>query len=121
MFIQFNTEDLKASDLEVLRAIVGGAEAPVAAPKPKAAAPAKKAAKPAPAPEPEPEEDEDEDLLGGGDDLKTEKEAMDLASRLVSEKKGKKVKEALNEVGAARVSEMDSDQIQKFFEILGDE
>lgn len=108
--IQFNTADLTDEDRAVLAVLAGAPAAPskpVAAPK----AAAKAAAKPAP----EPEEDDDEVDLSTG---KTVEQALERASALVSAKKGKAVKAALTEVGAARVSEMDSEQIEKFFEIL---
>ena len=108
--------------------------APAAAPKaaaPAASKPAPKAEKPAPAPASaqsntpavldttldEPVEVE-EDLVGGGTQY-TVADAVAEATKLVSQQKQAKVKEALAAVGAKRVSELKADEdIQKFMAAL---
>jgi hypothetical protein len=105
------------------------AEAPAkkAAPAAKKAAPAAKkaAAKPEPTPEPEEAEeadeapeDEDEDLLGG--DEPTMADAVELATKLVSGGEAPRVKAALADVGAKRVSELKGDDIATFVNALRD-
>jgi len=107
-------EELSAKDLEVLALLTGSNGA--AAEKPKATAPAKKAAAAKPAPEPEPEAEED--LLGG--DTPTMADAVALATKLVSAGEAAKVKAALADAGAKRVSELDEDKIAGFVAALSD-
>lgn len=135
MHIQFNTDDLTADDINVLRAIVGDAPAaaPAAAPakapapaKKAAAAPAKKAAA-APAPDPVVEEDPDpladdadEDVVGG-DEAYTMKDAVARATSLVSAGHTARVKESLAGQGVKRVSELKDDAaIAAFMSALSD-
>lgn len=66
-------------------------------------------------PEPEPSEDAesaDEDLLG--DSAPTLDDAIDRATALVAEGKGKIIKAALAAVGAEKVREMDDSQVPAF-------
>ena len=136
MHIQFNTAELTAEDLNVLRAIVGDsapAAAPAAPAKAAAAAPAKKAAAApakkaaaAPAPEPEAEEpdpladDGDEDIVGG-DTVYTMKDAVARATSLVSAGHTARVKESLAGQGVKRVSELKDDAaIAAFMDALSD-
>lgn len=126
MQITINTaEPLSDVDVAVLRTLLGeSAEVPVSAPA--AAAPAKAAKKAAPkaeksAPEPEPEEEPeaeaDEDLVGG-DDAPTMEDAVALATKLVSSGQAAKVKAALGEVGAKKVSEIKAGDIATFVNAL---
>lgn len=113
MLITVNTEELSAKDLEILALLTG--DAPAAATPAKTATPAKKAAAAKPEPEPEPEP-ADEDLLGG--DTPTMADAVALATKLVSAGQATKVKEALADAGAKRVSELPEDAIAGFVAAL---
>lgn len=129
MQIVINTEEITDLDRAVLAVLAdGGATAPVAtkaeiaetaAPAPaKKAEPAKKAAapkaEPAPAPEPEPEP-EAEPVASSGATLT---DAVEAATKLVSEGKAAKVKAALAEAGAKRVSELAEGDIPAFLAAL---
>lgn len=127
MQITINTaEPLSDVDVAVLRTLLGeNAETPVSAPAaPAAPKAAKKAApkaeKAAPEPEPEPEDEPeaeaDEDLVG--DDSPTMEDAVALATKLVSSGQAAKVKAALGEVGAKKVSEIKSGDIATFVNAL---
>jgi hypothetical protein len=83
--------------------------------------PARKApkAKPAPEPEPEPsapEEPEEDDLVGGGDAAPeyTMDDAVARVTSMVGSGKHADAKAALVELGAKRVSELTSEQVQAF-------
>lgn len=133
MKIEFDTNNLSAQDIQVLAFITGSSQLPVtttvANDEPKATpAPAKKAApaKAAPAKvEPEPEAEVptseeagdtgEEDLVGGGP---TMSDAVAAATKLVSSGGAAKVKAALAEVGAKRVSEMSESDIPAFLAAL---
>lgn len=116
MHISINTEDgLSASDIRVLKALIGETEtfaAPVKEqaekPTPAKKAPAKKA-------EPEPEE---EDLVGDKQAVRTKEDAIKKATELVSQGKTPQVKKALAAVGAKKVSEIQEDQVEEFFAAL---
>lgn len=136
------TKELSDLDKSVLRTLLGHsasssapataaeAEEPTvakaAAPAKKAAAPAKKAAAPKPDPEPEPDEDEDateaveedadEDLLGS--DGPTMEDAVALATKLVNGGEAARVKAALADAGAKRVSELKESDIADFVATL---
>jgi hypothetical protein len=126
MQITINTaEPLSDVDVAVLRTLLGeNAETPVSAPVAAKAAPAAKKAAPkaekaAPEPEPEdePEADEpEEDLVG--DDGPTMEDAVALATKLVSSGQAAKVKAALGEVGAKKVSEIKAGDIATFVNAL---
>jgi hypothetical protein len=127
MQITINTaEPLSDVDVAVLRTLLGeSAETPVSAPVAAKAAPAAKKAAPkaekaAPAPEPEeePEAEADEDLVGGDDDAPTMEDAVALATKLVSSGQAAKVKAALGEVGAKKVSEIKAGDIATFVNAL---
>lgn len=102
-------EELSAKDLQILALLTGG-EAPA---KPAA----KKAAAAKPAPDPEPEQAADEDLVGGAP---TMADAVALATKLVSAGQSAKIKEALADAGAKRVSELSEDAIPGFVAALSD-
>lgn len=127
-----DTNELSELDLRVLRALVGAeaAEAPVsgaktapaAEPKAAPAKPAQKAAK-KPEPEPEPEEEpEDEPEVAeeseDGDEAPTLKDAVALATKLVSDGKAPQVKKALTDLGAKRVSELKESDVPAFIAAL---
>lgn len=138
MKIELDTNNLTDLDRELLAVILGTSPAPTPASAPatasvptpapaKKAAPAKAAAKPAPTPEPEVEADEtptseeagdtgEEDLVGG--DGPTMSDAVAAATKLVSSGGAAKVKAALAEVGAKRVSEMSESDIPAFLAAL---
>ena len=135
MKIEFDTNNITELDTKVLAVLLG--EQTAAQPSPKAvisntetkAEPtAKPAPKKAPAAKPEPvvEEPEaptseeagdtgDDDLLGG---QPTMADAVAAATQLVSSGGAAKVKEALAEVGAKRVSEMQEADIPAFLAAL---
>lgn len=132
MQITFNTNELSATDVAILNVLTGGEATPLGTVAPKAApkaapAPAKAApAKAAPKAEPVVEEEEtptseeagdtgDADLLG---DQPTMADAVSAATQLVSSGGAAKVKEALAEVGAKRVSEMKTEDIPAFLAAL---
>jgi pyruvate/2-oxoglutarate dehydrogenase complex dihydrolipoamide acyltransferase (E2) component len=125
MQIVINTEEITDLDRAVLAVLAdGGATAPVApkteiaetaAPAPaKKAEPAKKAAAPKAEPEPEPEP-EAEPVASSGATLT---DAVEAATKLVSEGKAAKVKAALAEAGAKRVSELAEGDIPAFLAAL---
>jgi hypothetical protein len=107
------TEELSPVDLEILTALVGKVEAP---PAPVPA----KAKKPAPEPvveepvveEPVVEEPVVEDLVGGSS--YTMKDAVEIATKLVSEGKSADVKKALAKAGVDRVSKLPEDKVDAF-------
>ena len=122
MHISVNTDEpLSDLDKQILAVLAGTtstvpiadkaseAAARVAAATAKAA-PAKKAA----APEPEPEE---EDLVGGTT-ARTKDEAIAYATNLVANGGASKVRAALKEIGAAKVTEMDESDAEKFFALV---
>lgn len=113
MQITFNTEDLSATDKQILALLAGSAEAPAAPASKPASKPAtaKPAAKAEPTPEAEPAEDTPASEGGA-----TMEDAVALATSMVSTGKAAKVKEALAAVGAKRVSEIAEDQIQAFID-----
>lgn len=109
------TEDLSDKDLEILALLTGSSngvvpEKPVAAAKPaaKKAAPAK----------PEPEPETEEDLVGG--EAPTMADAVALATKLVAAGEAAKVKEALADAGAKRVSELPEEALAGFVAALSD-
>lgn len=98
-----DTNDLTAADIRVLQVLIGS-ETPEKAPKPQSKPePALKAEK---AVEPAPEPDENGEA--------TMKDAVELATKLVSNGEAAKVKAALAEVGAKRVSQLKEDKIPTF-------
>lgn len=132
MQITIDTANLSELDIQVLAVLTGGATAAAPTPAPaaeKAAPAAKKAAAPkaeakaAKTPEPEEAEDEtdepnvDEDTNADGP---TKADAIELATKLVSNGDAKKVKSALAEVGAKRVSELTDDNVATFVGLLND-
>lgn len=102
------TEELSAQDLQILSLLTGGTAPAAAAPK----VSAKKTATPDPEPAAE------EDLVGG--DAPTMADAVALATKLVSAGQSAKVKEALADTGAKRVSELSDDAIAGFVAALSD-
>lgn len=114
MKIEIDTNNLSDMDIAMLQFLAmqndGGEPAPepVVTPPVKAAAP-KKAA------EPKKVEPEPEDLLG---EAPTMADAVAAATVLVSSGGAAKVKEALAEAGAKRVSELAVDQIPAFLAAL---
>lgn len=148
MHISINTaEEISDLDRQVLGLLAGGSfvlgeagetfdepveEEPEPEPAPKPAAKkaaAKKAAakKPEPEPEPEPmaeepleEEPEDEDLLG---EEESDEDLLALAVKKATEMVGSgqaaQVREALEAAGAARVRELNADNVREFFKALG--
>ena len=126
MNISINTEEpLGATEIAVLKALIGQndtaapAAAPAAAPKAAAKAAAKPKAKPAPAPEPEVETEveveAEEDVAGDGP---TMEDAVAKATKLVSSGQAAKVKAALVEVGAKKVSEIATEDLGTFIDAL---
>lgn len=97
--------DVPADKEAAVLAVLAGGTAPAAAAKP--------TAKPKPAPEPV-----EEDLLGGTSSGATMADAVELATKFVSEGNSAAVKEALTAVGAGRVSELTDDNIQAFVDSL---
>ena len=87
---------------------------------PKAATPAKKAVapkpKPAPkpAPEPEPEETSDDEAAAEY----TVKDALAIASPIVSAGRTREVKDCLTQVGAMKVSEVPAEKLGEFIQLL---
>lgn len=122
MHISINTEeDLSQVDKKILAVLAGVSDTAPAAPSEKPApAAAKKAAaaKPKPAPEPEDEPDEDEAEEESGEGGATVAEAKALASKMVSNGEAAKVKAALGEVGAKKVSEIPEDKVDEFIAAL---
>lgn len=142
MHVAFDTAELTAKDLTMLKVLVGEGDwptipaeapakpveakvngSPVAKPAPAKKAPAAKPEpKPEPVAEPEPEAAPEEDLLGGDTEPEPEgptmADAVAAATKLVSSGGAPKVKEALAAVGAKRVSEIPADQITAFLDAL---
>jgi len=119
MHISINTEDgLTDTDKAVLRALLG--EETAAPAKAAAPAPAKKAAAPkATKAKAEPEPDEDEVADDAAEDSGTSLEdAVKLATKMVSNGEAAKVKAALGEVGAKKVSEIPEDKVDEFIAAL---
>ena len=114
MFIQFETSELTELDKQVLAVLAGGSTAPAqptakAAPKAEKAAPkAEKKAEPESTPESTPEP------AAEADGQATMKDAVELATKLVSSGEAAKVKVALNELGAKRVSELSEENVPAF-------
>lgn len=125
MQIHIDTDNLSELDITILDFILNevsedeaDAPAPVETPKTSKtakAAPAK--AEPTPAAEPEAPAEPEEDLLGGGD-APTMSDAVAAATALVSSGGAAKVKAALAEVSAKRVSEMKDSDIPAFLAAL---
>lgn len=139
--VQINTdEELSAQDRRILEAMAGAGDehsaaviqmADARAAQAKAAqeeqetppaAPTrsrtrKAAAKP-PEPEPEPQDDatDSDDLIG--DDEPTVDDAVKRAQDLVQAGKGPAIKKALTKVGAAKVRDLEGDQIQAFLDAV---
>lgn len=126
--ITLDTNELSPQDLAFLRALTGESPAPAAAPKgdsdDKPAAPAKKAAaKKTETKKTEPEPDADDADAGedeDGEDDSFLQQAIELATKVVSEGGAKKVKSALDDHGAKRVSELKEDQIESFIAAISD-
>lgn len=118
MYISIETNDLKATDANVLRAIadaLDGAPTPTPAAdvvkedrkaEQAKAAPAKAAKKAAPAPDPD----------ESGDD--PTEAAVERATALVKGGKTAVVKKALAEVGVKRVSELSAEHVEDFLAAL---
>jgi hypothetical protein len=121
-----DTNELSALDLRVLHALVGGEapSTPVSQPTTAKAAPAKapeKAEKAAPAKEEpvaeaEPEEAEVDEAPAA--DAPTKKDAVALATKLVSEGQAANVKKVLTDLGAKRVSELADEDVPAFIAAL---
>lgn len=108
------TQELSPLDLRVLSALAGAepTEKTVSQPKAaKAAEPKATAEKAAPAPE-EPAADD------AADDGATLEDAVAIATNLVSNGEAAKVKAALSELGAKRVSELSGSKIAEFVAAL---
>lgn len=130
MQITINTTDGRA-ELEAVKTLIDAllgetpAEKPVAKPAeekpvaPKPVAPKPKAA-PKPEPEPEPEDDDPLGMLGETEEVKeyTQQDALKAASALMSKGASNVVREALNEIGVKRVSELKPKQIATFMGLL---
>jgi outer membrane biosynthesis protein TonB len=147
MHISINTaEEISDLDRQVLGLLAGGSfvlggaaetfeepeEEPEPEPEPvkpaakKAAAKKAAAKKPEPEPEPEPmaeepleEEPEDEDLLGEESDEDLLALAVKKATEMVGSGQAGQVREALEAAGAARVRELNADNVREFFKALG--
>lgn len=126
--ITLDTEKLSPADISFLGALAGQEQLPKAAAAtpakaaPAAEKPAAKAtkAKPEPKAEPEPDTADDEvqtpaDEEGDGP---TMQDAVELATKLVSNGEAKRVKEALADAGAKRVSELKADKVADFIAAL---
>jgi hypothetical protein len=123
-----DTNELSELDRNVLAALLGNDVSPASAPasqpksepkaesKPKAEKAAPKATKkPELEPEPEPGEEDGD----SPDDGLTMKDAVALATKLVSNGEASRVKAALSDLGAKRVSELKSaDDIAAFINVL---
>lgn len=116
MFISFNTDELTESDRKALALLAGvdSAPAPTAKSNP---TPAKKAAAPKKE-EPEAPEPVEEETGDEGDAEYTKKDAVDMATALVSNGEANKVRAALKELGAGKVSELEEDQVVPFIEAI---
>jgi hypothetical protein len=110
--LTFDTDNLTPGQQVALGSLVGIAEgSAVETPAPAKATPAKKAAaKPEPTPDPEPAEDEASEA--------TLEDAVALATKMVSNGEAKKVKAALSDVGAKKVSEIPADKVGDFVAAL---
>lgn len=130
MQITIDSNELSASDKELLRTLLFGADSPASAAvpaptksttavkteaQPKAEPVAEVAPEVKPDPTPEPTPEPAEDLLGGGP---TVDDAMKVAAPLVSAGKTAVVKAALEQVGAPKVGKLEGEQIAKFIAIL---
>lgn len=150
MRIEFDTENLSKVDYQILAILGGVATGPAdeADEATKPATPARKraAAKPKPAPEPELDEDDDDDDDDEDDEDVNTEEANDrpapkkraaakpapkadgdlrakvteTVTDLVASGQAKKVKAALADLGVAKASELDEDQLQEFLDSLED-
>lgn len=130
MQITIDTNNLSELDIAMLAFLAGQEvdeeevdETPAPAPAAKKAAPAKKAAAPkaeAKAKEPEPEAEEEliEAEPEAEEGAPSMSDAVAAATALVSAGESAKVKAALAEVGAKRVSEMSEDDIPAFLAAL---
>jgi hypothetical protein len=98
-------EELTDQDREILALVTGTTAAPAKTTAAKKTAPAK----------PEPESEAEDDLLGS---TPTMADAVALATKLVSAGDSQKVKDALAEAGAKRVSELAEDKIAAFVAAL---
>jgi len=110
---------LSSGDKELLLAIAGGAPGVTAALAEPAAEPEKPKRTRTPKPEADaapPADPADEDLVGGTGP--TMADAVALATELVSTGKATKVKAALTDLGAARVSELKEKDIPTFMAAL---
>lgn len=122
MQITIDTDNLSELDIAMLSFLAEQGEVAETTEAEEAPAPAKKTTKKAPAKEPE-QEPEEEDLVGGTDepadeDAPTLSDAVAAATELVSNGEAAKVKEALSEVGAKRVSEMSEEDVPAFLAAL---
>jgi hypothetical protein len=120
--ISFDPATLTDEDKAVLASLAGGVTAPTAEKAAPAAAPAAKAApkaKAAPRAE-EPVEEAEEVVEDDAPDADgaTMEDAVALATKLVSSGQAAKVKAALAEAGAKRVSELGEDKIADFIASL---
>ena len=123
MHIEFNTEELSDLDRRVLAVLAGDASSSVVVtvtePAEKAAAAAKRVAaatkaapKAAAKPEPEPEAEEAEE------GSRTREDAIKTATALVAEGGASKVRAAIKEIGVAKVSDLEDDQVDLFFTLI---
>lgn len=117
--ITLDTDNLTPGQQVALGSLVGAAEgttvetpAPKAAPAPAAKKTAAKAPAKDPEPTPEPAEDTDEDASP------TLEDAVALATKMVSNGEAKKVKAALTDVGAKKVSEIPEGKVSEFVAAL---
>lgn len=110
MKITIDTDNLSDLDIAMLSFLAEQGEVAEEEPEPEPAKPAKKAAPAAPAKK-EPESEDD-------DAAPTMSDAVAAATQLVSSGEAAKVKAALSEVGAKRVSEMKEDDIPAFLAAL---
>lgn len=108
------TQELSQLDYRILAAIGGVATEPAAASAPAAKkAAAAPTAKKAAAAKPEPEPD-----LIGDDTEPTLEDAVTRATKLIADGAQTAVKTALTDVGAARVSTLEADQVAPFMAAL---
>jgi hypothetical protein len=138
MHISINTaEEISELDRQVLSLLAGGATVPVvesspalhSVPDPEPEPEKKPATRRAPAKkaEPEPEPMAEEPLEEPEDDVLGEDETSDedllalavkKATEMVADGQAAKVREALDAAGAARVRELNADNVRAFFEAL---
>ena len=141
MHISIDTsQELTDGEKAVLRALIGDAPSKaVAEPTEDKPAPRKRAAtKPKPAPEPELDEDDDDDEVNteeANDRPAPKKRAAakpkadgglrakvtETVTDLVASGQAKKVKAALADLGVAKASELDEDQLQDFLDSLDED